>query len=160
MNTHKVYLAGPITGLSFGESTDWREYINNRFKVEAPQIFGFSPLRGKKYLKEHKQIAPEYDQWPLSTARGITERDKFDCKTSDIVLVNLLGAQSVSIGTVLEIGWASANGIPVVTVMEDDNVHNHAMVRETSSFVVDSLDKGFDVVCAILLPDFEPEHLY
>lgn len=157
---YKVYLAGPISGLSFDGATDWRNDVNNKLKVVSPEIRGYSPLRGKdQYLRGEKAIADSYEQWPLSTAKGITERDRFDCRTSDVVFVNLLGAEKVSIGTVLEIGWASENNIPVILVMEEGNIHDHAMIRETASFIVTSLEQGVDALCAILLPEYELEHL-
>lgn len=159
MTDYKVYLAGPITGLSYGETTDWRSYVINQFEIVSPTIKGYSPMRGKKYLQTETHIAGEYDEWPLSTAKGLTVKDRFDCQTSDVVFVNLLGSERVSIGTVLEIGWASANHIPVVVVMDQQNIHNHAMIRETSSFIVDTIDRGIDVVCTILLHDYEPAHL-
>ncbi len=41
--TRLVYTAGPITGLSVGESTDWRNYVASKL---PPNIQAVSPLRG------------------------------------------------------------------------------------------------------------------
>jgi len=42
----------------------------------------------------------------FSGARIIVEKDALDIKRCDIVVVNLLGATKVSLGTVAEIGMA------------------------------------------------------
>src|SRR4051812_12682585 len=104
---YHVYLAGPITGLSFDNAVNWRE----EFIAKLPsEIVGLSPLRGKDYLEGEPSIAACYENagLVLSCERGITTRDYNDVKRSDVIVVNLLGAQKVSIGTVMEIAWAKA----------------------------------------------------
>ena len=44
-----VYLAGPITGLTFDGCTDWREYAKK--SLAEAGIDGLSPMRAKDYLK-------------------------------------------------------------------------------------------------------------
>lgn len=147
------YLAGPITGVSFKGATDWREDAKENLD---PSIAGMSPLRGKKYLSQEKSIEHTYEDIALSSAKGITARDHNDCKRSDALLVNLLGSETVSIGTVMEVAWAGAYGVPIVLVMDKDNIHQHAMLRETAGFIVESLEEGVHIVNALLIPD--PEH--
>lgn len=156
----KVYLAGPITGLSYGGCTDWRKYACEQLANTG--IVGVSPLRAKDYLKNETAIGDSYEHIALSTSRAITTRDRFDCVRADTLLVNLLGAERVSIGTVMEIAWADAARVPVVLVMEPaveentglvaskGNVHEHAMLRECVGFRVQTLDEGLNVVKAIL----------
>lgn len=147
-----VYLAGPITGLSFGEATDWRQYAIKALAKEG--IKGLSPLRCKDYLANEKSIDVQYDNYVLSTGKGITTRDRWDCHRSDALLVNLLGAEKVSIGTMMELGWANSAGKPIVLCMEDKgNPHDHAMVREVCGFVVNTLDHGIEVVKALFAGD-------
>lgn len=86
----------------------------------------------------------------MSTPKGVVTRDKFDSTRCSVLLVNLLGAKKVSIGTCVEIGWANANDIPIVLVMEKENCHNHAFIRESANFITDSLDDGMYIVKAIL----------
>lgn len=144
-----VYLAGPISGLSYGGCTDWRQYACEA--LSSVGIIGVSPLRAKDYLKNETAIGDSYEQSVLSCARGITTRDRFDCVRADLLLVNLLGAERVSIGTMMEIAWADLSRIPVVLVIEPEkNVHDHAMVRECVGFRVQTLDEGLNVVKAIL----------
>lgn len=155
--SRSVYLAGPITGLTYDEGQDWRTYATEQ--LAACGIEAFSPLRAKKYLRDFGQLdsggsdACSYlNASTLSNPAGITARDRFDCTGRDVVLVNLLGAERVSIGTMIELGWADATRTPIVLVIEPGNVHAHAVVEAVAGFTVDSLQEGLKVVEAILLP--------
>ena len=151
-----VYLAGPITGLKFGECTDWRVYAVEQ--LARLGIEGLSPMRGKDYLIAIAKDIPftsDGDKYavcsPLSTNRGITTRDRFDTTRCDVILVNLLGAKQVSIGTVMEIAWADLCRTPIVAVMEKEgNPHHHGMVLDAIGFRADSLDEGIALCGAIL----------
>lgn len=144
----KVYLAGPITGTTYGGCTDWREYAIKELKKEG--ITGVSPMRAKTYLKKEEDIADEYTT-PLSCQKGITTRDRWDITSCDLVLANLLGAKGVSIGTVIELGWADLSRKPIILVMEEEgNTHDHAMIREIGGYRVESLDEGLYIAKALL----------
>ena len=148
-----IYLAGAITGESYGNATDWRRYVRDHLN---PGIVGLSPLRAKTYLEEEKAIGDCYDsqngvETPLSTSRGIMNRDFFDCQKCDIVLANLLDTKIVSIGTVMEIAWAYALKKPLIIVMEKEgNLHEHAMIREATGFRVSTIEAAIDIANAVL----------
>lgn len=145
-----LYLAGPITGISYRDSTDWRKYVAKKL---PPQIKVISPLRGKTYLRTKKQIKTSYENIPLSSAKGIASRDRFDTMRCDALLVNLLGAKKVSIGSVLEIGWADAFRKPIILAIEKEgNPHDHAELKEVANFIVDNLDEAIELAIKILLP--------
>ena len=149
----KVYLAGPITGLTFDEGQDWRAYVRD---ILAPVgIDAYSPLRQKHFLRAHGVLQGSYAN-PMATDKGIMTRDHFDVKTADLIFVNLLGAKSVSAGTVMELGWAYAYSKPVVCAIEPEgNVHEHPMVREALGYRLPTLDAAIAVVQAILLSQVE-----
>jgi nucleoside 2-deoxyribosyltransferase len=145
---YKVYLAGPITGLSYEGCTSWREYA--KAQLDEAYLVGLDPMRQKDYLLREKIVGDAYDT-VLSCSRGIMTRDHWDCTRCDVILVNLIGATKVSIGTVMEIAWAWDNDIPVVLCIEKEgNIHDHAMIREATGFRVNSLEEGLTVVKAIL----------
>jgi nucleoside 2-deoxyribosyltransferase len=147
----KVYLAGPITGLSYGDSTDWREFA--KASLADAGIDGFSPMRAKDYLLQEKILSDDYaDLSVLSTGKGITTRDRWDTTTADLVLVNLLGADKVSIGTVIEVAWADLSRTPVVAALEPGNVHEHSMLLDAVGFRTASLEEALHVAKAVLLP--------
>jgi nucleoside 2-deoxyribosyltransferase len=156
-NSYSVYLAGPISGIDFEEGEGWRQEAINY--LTPRDIDCFSPLRKKNYLKDQGHLTGTFEDWPLSTQRGIYARDRFDCHRVDVVLANLLdsgaydnGTQRVSIGTVMEIAWAAQNNTPVVLIMEDGNIHRHPMLLEACPFVVDNLAEALDLTEAILRP--------
>jgi nucleoside 2-deoxyribosyltransferase len=154
-----VYLVGPITGVSYEGATSWREYCRKQFN---PGIIGLSPMRGKDYLQHEQMISDSYEQHVLSTTKAIMTRDVFDCSEADVILANFLGAERVSIGSIMEVAWAYQNKKPIVACVEDGgqaftgrigasgNPHEHAMMNEAISYKVNSLDAGIHIVNAIL----------
>lgn len=147
-----VYLAGPITGLTYNGTVEWRQEAIDTFKQY--NIQGLSPMRAKEYLAGNNDIIGDsYEDTVLSSQRGIYARDKFDCHRCDLVLVNMLGAKKVSIGTVMEIAWAASNNTPIVLVMEKEgNIHEHSMLKEACPFRVDNLKEALRTTLAILAP--------
>lgn len=97
MRDFLLYLAGPIAGCTYGECTDWRKYVVSKL---PPHIHALSPMRGKEFLSAHPMIQGEHAENPLCRQAGITCRDRSDIMRADAVLFNLLGAKTVSIGTV------------------------------------------------------------
>lgn len=143
------YLAGPISGLEFDQAQDWRAIAARRLADHG--IIGLSPLRAKEYLRGTGVLPVDGFTQPLSTSKGITTRDRFDCTRSDAVLVNLVGARAVSIGTMIELGWADSARNPVILAMEPEgNPHAHAMVREIAGFVVPTVEEAVELAIAIL----------
>jgi len=149
MKEFLLYCAGPIMGISYAESTGWREYIASKL----PQhIKAMSPMRGKECLKWEKTIKGSYEKNLLSCQKGITCRDRMDVARCDAILVNFLGAKNISIGSVMEIAWADAWRKPIIVVMEEDNIHSHPILREVSGFVVSNLDEAITIAIAVLSP--------
>ncbi len=150
-----VYLAGPITGLTYGECSDWREFAVMSLGMAG--IKGLSPMRAKEYLQQINGplsgTCEEYEHLGvMSTPRGIMTRDRFDATRCDVLLVNLLGAKQVSIGTVMEIAWADSVRTPIVCAIEPEreNIHSHAMIFEAIGMRVPTLEEALHVTKAIL----------
>jgi nucleoside 2-deoxyribosyltransferase len=111
------------------------------------------------------EITGNPDDYPVHTEverqltgrRGITRRDHNDCISADALVVNLLGAKIVSIGTMFELAWAYDRQIPVILVMEEyGNIHEHAMLEELYTYRVTSLDAACFLTRTLLLPDQGP----
>lgn len=148
-----VYLAGPITGLSYGGATDWRKYAIESLAKDG--IEGISPMRAKDYLANLETISGHGKDYAhmgvMSTPAAVITRDRFDTQRVDVVLMNLLGAKAVSIGTMVELGWADAARVPVVGAIEPEgNPHEHMFVSTLIGFKVPSLNEALDVIKAIL----------
>lgn len=149
--TGLVYLAGPITGLTYDGAQDWRDAVTPRL---FPAV-GLSPLRGKEYLRQIGELSGHGEEYKhlgcLSTPRGVMTRDYFDATRCDVILANLGGAKSVSTGTVMEIAWGFQAKIPIVAVMEaSGNPHEHMMINEAIGYRVETLDEAVHVVRMIL----------
>ena len=154
-----IYLAGPITGLHYSDSIGWRDRAAAAFKDSG--IVCFSPLRAKSYLRPtngdpnlmQDVIKDTYEEHVLSSQRGIFGRDYHDATKRDLIFVNLLGADRISIGTVMEMAWAFQANVPIVLVMEKTGYpHEHAMLNMTSYFRVDDFEEGIHIAKTILLP--------
>ncbi len=148
-----VYLAGPISGLTFDGCTDWRKFVTSELGIDG--IKAWSPLRAKEYLREFgvlDKLCTGYSASSvLSSHRGIMTRDRFDATRCDVLFVNFIGATQVSIGTSMEIAWADAARIPIVCALEEGNPHEHGMILEAIGFRVPTLDQAITVTKAILL---------
>lgn len=160
-----IYLAGPITGLTFDDSTNWRDEFADKFKnvaaFDPTDIFYnafrariLSPMRAKEYLKplgKIDHVQPE--AFAMSTSRAIMTRDYNDCTTSNLVVCNLLGAEAVSVGTVMEIAWAYQARVPLIAIIEKEgNKHSHPMINEAIGFRVETLDEAVKTALAVLWP--------
>lgn len=151
---HQIYLAGPISGLSYAGCTDWRKYAIK--ELAEAGIKGLSPMRGKEYLSKLKSISSTGEEYAhlgvLSKSRGIMTRDRFDATRCDVLLVNLLGAKTVSIGTMMEVAMADLLRIPIVCAIEESgNPHAHVMLSEAIGFEVRTLDEALHICKAILV---------
>ena len=150
-----VYLSGPISSLNWHEATGWRDDV--KVKLGAHGIRALSPMRQKEFLKGVSSFSATCEtegvHHPLSTPRGIMTRDFHDSTVCDVMLVNLLGASRVSIGTMMELAWAFQKRTPVVCAIEDDrsNVHEHGMVSEALGYRVPTLGQAVDIVLSILV---------
>jgi hypothetical protein len=107
-------------------------------------------MRGKSFLSDQACIDDVEYTHPLATPQGITARDRWDCQRSNVVLMNLIGADKVSIGSMIEIGWADAARIPLVLAMEPGNLHEHAMIKVIPGFILSTLTEAINVTLALL----------
>lgn len=145
--TKLVYLAGPITNHTGPFIKGWRQKIY--FDLKYRGIDALSPLRFQGH-DEPDIMKDSYEDTLFASRRGIYRRCKFDVKRCDIVLVNFLEADKISIGSCIELGWADAWGKEIVIAMEKENLHYHSMVRECAGWIVEDLDTACKVVYQIL----------
>lgn len=149
---YKVYCAGPMAGLTYDQSEDWRDRVREMF---PPEIVCYSPLRGKQALRSLGKIgvgAYDTKEHPLASDRGILRRDYYDVISCDLLFCSLLGATKASIGTAMELAWAWAHDKPIVLVDTPGSPHDHPMIREVWSYRVGSLEEGVALAKAVLLP--------
>lgn len=147
-----VYMAGPITGLTYDSAVDWRDYTKSQLARYG--IRGISPMRAKEFLKDLPSMPSDTsaaDPHGIGLPRGFVTRDRLDLSRCDVVLMNLTGAERVSIGTMVEVGWADAFRKPVVLVIEPQgNIMEHGFIRQLTQYQVPDLKTGIETVAAIL----------
>ncbi len=100
----KIYLAGPISGLSYDEACNWRLDVKKALHHVYEII---DPMRGKSYLSEEQAIKESYPNTITSGGKAIYKRDRQDVKRCDIILV-YLPKNCKTVGTFVEIGLADA----------------------------------------------------
>ena len=154
MRTSLIYLSGPITGGSYSDATDWRNTVSDTIRHENDpiNIQVVSPMRHREYLLQETNVKDGYDDHILSCGKAIVARNKFDINRSDLIIMNFLGAKKASIGSMLELGWANASNVPVICVMDEENVHSHAMVREVSSIIAPNINEAIVAARSLLIP--------
>lgn len=150
----KVYLSGPITGLTYKQARcGWRKEVGDTLSRSGIGVL--SPMRHEGHLAEleKKKITEEVLK-PInhffSQPKMIVEKDFLDIDAADIMLVNFLGAKKVSQGTIAEMGYAYAKDKSIITVMDNDNVHNSVFVREMSAAVLDNMEDAVHVIQSLL----------
>ena len=129
----KVYLGGPITGLTLREAQAWREKAAGLLTGVGFEVL--NPLRGTPVNARGKIGGPadrELERpFSMRSDKAIVCRDLFlDIATSDVVLFNFAEATTASIGSCVEVGFCLALRKFAVVVMSPGSVHDHAFIRE------------------------------
>jgi nucleoside 2-deoxyribosyltransferase len=137
----KIYLAGPISGIGYDEVVD-------RYKKKSEYLnsLGYEvlcPMTGKTYLRNEIKLKASGYGFPVSTNHAIFERDKWMVSSSDIILADLSNSgDRVSIGTMMELAWASMLGKHTLIVLPEGNIHNHAFVLESGDIIFQTLEEA------------------
>jgi hypothetical protein len=142
-----LFLAGPLTGVSYNDALAWRKYVESKLPAD---VIAFSALRGKGHVTNERVLKDTYPEHLLSTPQGTITRDRYDVSRCDALFVNFLNSDKVSIGTIMEMAWADARRIPIILAMEAGNVHDHAFVRQVAGFVTDNLDKAIQTAVDVV----------
>jgi len=134
----KIYTAGPISGSRYEEVS--RYFSLAKTSLESVGYTVFTPMLGKEALRTELEFkAKGYENFPISTNHAIFNRDRWMVDSSDIIYANLSrSGERVSIGTCMELAWASDKGKHVIVVMQKDNIHNHAFVLEAADIIFET----------------------
>jgi nucleoside 2-deoxyribosyltransferase len=131
-----LYLAGPISGKSYDEVS---KYFTGIASYLGELGFVVShPMTAKDALRTEIKFKAEGYGNPESCNHAIFERDRWMVSQADIIFCNLKGSKIVSIGSVMELAWASALGKHTIVVMEKENIHRHAFVLEAADIVFEN----------------------
>lgn len=153
----KVYLSGPITGLDYGNARyGWRKEFADRM---GEGIEVLSPMRHEGHLAEMKtkmsvealKAFEKEKNHIFSHPKMIVSKDMLDIEQCDLVVVNLLGAEKPSQGTIWEMGYAKGKGKQIVVIRQgNDSVHTSPFVTEPVNVVVDNLEDAINITNSLL----------
>ncbi len=145
-----IYLSGPICGLTHDDAVHWRDVAVSLFK---DGITGVCPLRGKMNMLGKEPIGNHTSAGathPMLTSRGITARDRMDVQNCDAMLVWASGMNrdSISCGTMIEMGWADLLRKPIIWADYDTDGYaaRHPMVRDLISYKVRTLEEAAEII--------------
>ena len=137
----KVYLAGPISGKGYDEVVSLYHHKTKLFEAMGYSVL--CPMTGKSYLRNEIHLKPEGYKFPVSTNHAIFERDQWMVSNTDIVFADLSNAgERISIGTMMELAWASMLGKHTIVVMQKDNIHQHAFVIEAADIIFETVEEA------------------
>lgn len=136
MSNLKIYCVHAISGKSADEVFEYYKRIQERLEKHYDV---FIPMFGKNSLRTEAAFKAEgYTGNPLTSNHAIFERDRWMVTQSDIIFANLTGTTEASIGSMMELAWASILGKYVVLVMEKENIHRHAFVLEAADVIYEN----------------------
>jgi nucleoside 2-deoxyribosyltransferase len=140
-----VYLSGPMSGLTPAEAAGWR--FDAAAALVLYGISVISPVRGCEDIAGVFPKSRYGAHGPMMQDGAIARRGMWDVSRADILLVNLLGAKAVSIGTMMEMAWAAEKNKPIALVMESwGNVHDHQFVRHAATWRVDTMASAINMI--------------
>lgn len=149
-----IYLAGGIAGLTGYDATDWRKAAAEELRERGVETL--DPMRAKTILSGHDTISHSFHDYKhlgaFFDSRGIMARDFADVKRCDALLVNLIGLERPSLGTIMEMAWAYAMQKPTIVAIErNGNPHDgHPMIHEAISFRFEQLHEAVDAAAIVL----------
>ena len=122
-----VYLAGPITGLTYEQATIWRN--NAKTVLRSKGYRCIDPMEGEAdTLNEHH---PDLHR----RVSEIVHLDKYYVDQSDIIFVNFEHYdEKMSVGTISELAWAWSNGSIIVAVVPDGCPYDRAWLNVLYTF--------------------------
>jgi nucleoside 2-deoxyribosyltransferase len=147
-----IYLAGAIRDGRL-DDIEWREKMISRLLDDA---WILNPLASKHY-------DPATNKWTLAgrrvTAHSIVKYDFDSVKRADIVVANLLSLSEryPSIGTLIELGAAAAQGKLIYLIMEKKYTGHenaiftmHPFLQEMAADIFESVDEAIEFLTGYL----------
>ncbi len=125
----KIYYARPISGCS-------PQTVLDGYKNAARLFDGATVLTAHtcnvplRFVRDKFPSGARFH--PGTSDHAIVKRDYWMVNQADLVYVDLMGAERVSIGCMMELAWAHQLGKHTVVALEKDNIHDHVFVLETA----------------------------
>jgi nucleoside 2-deoxyribosyltransferase len=154
----RVYLAGPITGLTFSIANAWRQRVVDS---SYPSIEFLNPLRyDRDDLETFQHRSAAFDG-----LKNIVRRNYHDVQRSDVILACFenCAPTNISLGSVYELAWGYALRKPTIAVIpgltEESSMeaardmaqrpstsYNHPYLKEAVDYLTDNLDEAIKIL--------------
>lgn len=135
----QIYLSGGMSGLTYLDQVKWRYKITEliyhktqKYDITPEPMFFIPPEYYNPQDNLHK------------TEREVMEFDLHRLRKSDLVIVNFNVPNSI--GTAMELMLARELRIPIVGLLEDENVNLHPWLVECCGRIFSNLEKLSDYV--------------
>lgn len=161
----KVYLSGPMSGLTFEESVGRRNQIielaKGIFGSDFKSVIWVSPLRrvekegtNKAFLQGTDEvILKDNPNFSPTFKKRMFNRDMFDVFQSDAILVDFEKSKEVSIGSVCEVAGAWTHDVPVFMVLTENDPHDHLFMHEMAHFKYNNFESALRDLHSYLFPE-------
>lgn len=115
-----IYLAGPMSGVSWEEQNQWRKHIKNYIEHYASiPVHCINPCSFYNLKDRLHNTELEVLDWDLSMVKG-----------SDLVICML---SNTSVGSIMEIAVARENGIPILGLYLNEDTKLHPWIENSVS---------------------------
>lgn len=154
MSQIHIYLAGAIAGCTKEEANDWRTIMEDLlFDAPAGEMWshgfmGVSPLRCEPLTGERYEA--EYADNKFGLPQVIAAKNKEDVRRCDVTFAYFPKENPPSVGTLQEIGWASAWSKPIILVTDNDYVRDNAVIKATVPWRFTEEEGGFEKAVEVI----------
>jgi nucleoside 2-deoxyribosyltransferase len=138
----KIYMVHPISGLTPDEVFNY--YQTNEAILKGWGYDVLTPMYGKGLLRTEVMFKDRDYTTPCTTNHAIFTRDHWMVTCADVIYANFTSAKVASIGSIMELAWASHLGKHVIATIPEANVHRHCFVTEACSIVYPSHEESME----------------
>lgn len=148
-----IYCVHAMSGLSWEEVQEYYEHTKK--DLDALGYYTMHPMCAKSELKG-KKFDPKAggNGSPVVSAHGITRRDHWMVRKSDIVFADLSNCKKKSIGSISEMAVAYTHGKHTIGVMEKGNVHEHAFMFEQFDIIFETYTEALVYLKKLILGEY------
>lgn len=133
----KVYLGGAFTQFTADQVVARQSEIEQCLEAHIQVL---KPKHNKDYPPEIEAHLPAV----------LTERDFYLFQQADMIVLDLLDLQEISIGAMIEIGWASALRKPIIAIVEQENIYQSIVFAHLVTYKVTTRAEAIAVVNSVL----------
>lgn len=142
MNGYKIYLAGPMEGLTAEQMQGWRKEMT----AQLAWLQIYDPTRRIEY----------HSGDGINRARFLFQMDLKDIDESDIIFVDARAKAGRGTGTSMEVMYAWMKQKPIIVWADPEDFH-HPFYQAMETYRVYSISEGVQIIKAFFEIDDEQQ---